>query len=141
MMTVAAVVLVVLDSFLDIELLHKSGGNPYPYTIPGGGAPVTPRGTDGNPGGDTTINDPTGVIFSLTGGGSGYAPQECQLLLNDTRWQQLAPITAQPPYGSHGGGGGGIQVARDNNPNLRPTDGTPGAYGDQFLVAEAVVLG
>ena len=96
--------------------------NPYPYTIPGGGAPVTPSGTDGNPGGDTTINDPTGVIFSLTGGAG--APQ------GPTNGNAgLAPATAQPPYGSHGGGGGGIQVARDNNPDLRPTDGTPGAYG------------
>ena len=113
MMTVAAVVLVVLDSFLDIELQVQICINPYPYTIPGGGAPVTPQGTfDGNPGGDNIINDPTGVIFSLD------RRRWCSSLSNK-RHVGLAPATAQPPHGSHGGGGGGIQVARDNNPDFK----------------------
>ena len=94
--------------------------NPYPYTIPGGGASVTPQGTDGNPGGNTTINDPTGVIFSLTGGaGAGQGPTNGNA--------DIAPATATPPYGSHGGGAGGIQIARGED--QRPTDGVPGAYG------------
>tara|TARA_Y100000592_G_scaffold29446_2_gene47026 strand:+ start:798 stop:1781 length:984 start_codon:yes stop_codon:yes gene_type:complete len=95
-------------------------GTTLTYSVGAGGAGVVPRGSDGNPGGDTTISDPSGVVFSLTGGaGAAQSPTN--------GGADVAPATATPPYGSHGGGAGGIQIARSRD--LRPTDGTPGAYG------------
>lgn len=95
-------------------------GTTLTYSVGAGGAGVAPQGSDGNPGGNTTINDPTGVIFSLTGGaGASQGPQNGNA--------DIAPATANPPYGSHGGGAGGIQIARGQD--LRPQDGTPGQYG------------
>jgi hypothetical protein len=106
--------------FTGYRITGINPANPYPYTIPGGGAGVAPQGTDGNPGGNTTINDPTGVIFSLTGGaGASQGPTNGNA--------DVAPATPAPPYGSHSGGAGGIQIARGRD--LRPTDGVPGAYG------------
>ena len=92
----------------------------YTYSIPGGGAAVNSRGTDGDPGGDTTLSDPGGVIFSLTGGaGAAQGPA------NDSSF--VAPATPAPPYASHGGGASSIQEGR--NVNRTPDNGTPGNYG------------
>ena len=92
----------------------------YTYSIPGGGAAVISTGDDGNPGGDTTLSDPGGVIFSLTGGaGAAQGPSNSNAY--------AAPATANPPYGSHGGGGGSINEGR--YVDRRSTSGVPGNYG------------
>ena len=105
--------------FNGYELLVTPGGT-YTVTVPGGGAAIATRGSDGNPGGDTTIATPTQTVFSLAGGaGAAQGPT------NDDAYP--APATNAPPFASHSGGGGGIQEGR--NVDRRPSDGTPGAYG------------